>query len=173
MSHEHSVEFERDGEHYLYSSHIDGRRLEGEELKKAYRQGLLKVIGGPYSSREEAQVAAQDRSASFATLPGGESVGKATKKLKTYIDILRREGVPEKGVQKFLWEQYPKGPLAEWPVIRPPLNGLSKEASEFLRKFTYIIEQYTPALAKPMFTEEYGSLSSSDKQALNKHLGIK
>ena len=108
----------------------------------------------------------------IATLPGGESVGEATGKLKTYLDILRREGVPEKGIQKFLWEQYPKGPLAEWPVIRPPLSGLSKKASEFLRKFTYIIEQYTPALAKPMFTEEYGSLSASDKQALNKHLGI-
>ena len=160
MSHEHSVEFERDGEHYLYSSHIDGRRLEGEELKKAYRQGLLKVIGGPYTSREDAQKGAEERSAAF-DIP------------KQYIPILRREGIPEKGIQKFLWEQSPKGPLAEWPVIQPPLSGLSKEASEFLRKLTHIIDQYTPALAKPMFTEEYGSLSASDKQALNNYLGIK
>lgn len=173
MSHEHSVEFERDGKHFLYSSHIDGRRLEGEELKKAYRQGLLEVIGGPYASREEAQTAAERRSSSYATLPRGESVGEARKRLNSYIGLLRREGVPEKGVQKFLDEQYPRGPLSESSDTRPPLSNLSQEASEFWRRFSYIATQYAPSLAKEMFQEEYGLLAPKDKFELNNYLGIK
>ena len=89
---------------------------------------------------------------------------------KKYIPLLRQEGIPEKGIKKFLWEQ--KASQDEWPEIRPPLSGLSKEASEFLRKFAYILRQYSPPVAKAMFQEDYGLLKQEDKFELNNYLGI-